>query len=184
MSDAEVAHELDAAGIDAAQIPSAERLLAKAAPPASVTSIAPASRVAPRRGPWALWLAAAAVAALTVGIVGTEAQEIVAWWKGPEAPAPVKVTPGPVQVTPAPSLPTALVRAAALRKEAAQACAMALWGTCGQRLDDARALDPEGEHQDDVRVMRARIDYEGKQPSPGPFYGTKPGPEPAPKRQP
>jgi len=50
--------------------------------------------------------------------------------------------------------PTTEDRAAQLRREAAEACAEALWGRCEDKLDEARALDPAGDSDPVVGALR------------------------------
>lgn len=47
-----------------------------------------------------------------------------------------------------------LVRARALRQEARDDCDARRWEACVQKLDDARALDPEGDGAEDVQSAR------------------------------
>lgn len=153
LSSEELARELEADGIRPEDIPSVEVFLKKANAVEPAVDIAAArSR---RRTTWVVTLLAAAfgVAVVVVGI--RSAPQIEAWWQGP-AKAPDRAPP--VHPAPPPSAPpTTLVQAAALRDEARQACDEALWGVCEQRLDDARALDPDGERSPDVAGMRRRI---------------------------
>ncbi len=152
MSEAEVERELAALGIDAAEIPSAERLLAKTAQRPSVTPLASAKRASRGRGSLVVWLVAAAFAAVAVVIAGTKAPAIVAWWKGPPMTSPE------ADAMPELWVRSSLAHAESLRNEAARACEEGLFGACEQRLDEARALDKDGEAQDKVVRMRAKID--------------------------
>lgn len=96
------------------------------------------------------WLAElAAVAALGVLL-------FVAWrwWKRDElAIAPERL---PAPTAPAPEAP--LRRANQLREEARRACDEARWAECLRSLDDARALDPEGDAAEAMRALRKQAD--------------------------
>jgi hypothetical protein len=91
-----------------------------------------------------LWLVAASFAALCVGAV------VAALESNPTNPvADNGESPRPAS--------SALATAAALRDEADRACRQQLWGACAQRLDAAKAIDPDGEGEERVRQWRSAI---------------------------
>jgi hypothetical protein len=49
---------------------------------------------------------------------------------------------------------TPAVHAATLRREARDACDTQAWGACLEKLNEAQALDPEGDTAPDVQAMR------------------------------
>jgi hypothetical protein len=107
---------------------------AKTAPPAP-SSVRP---LRPKRPNLIVWLAAAAVGAFAVGVVVLN-QPPVTVGHGRDA--------GGGSTTPH-------ERATELRDEGLAACGNQLWDTCEKRLDDAKAIDPDGEK--DPRVIEAR----------------------------
>jgi hypothetical protein len=110
------------------------------APPAKRAPVAIRSP-RPRRE---IGLVAASFAALCVGAV------VAALEPNPASPVADKGdNPRPAS--------SALATAASLRDEADRACRQQLWGACAQRLDAARALDPDGERQERVRQWRSAI---------------------------
>jgi hypothetical protein len=149
--------ELEAAGIDLDEVDAAadavyQRLRgaadARRSPrePVWVPSI-PAAR-ARRWSP--VGLAAAAAVALLVGALGvTRGPAVVAWLKG--TPEPI----GPAIEPPRPLTPRELAQKT--RDEAEQACASQLWGLCGDKLDEARKLDPAGDSEERVQRLRRTI---------------------------
>ena len=75
----------------------------------------------------------------------------------------------------APEGPSPARRAGALRAQAFGACDALRWSECGALLDEAAALDPEGEGAPRVREARAALAEATREP-PGPTRGgTKPG---------
>jgi hypothetical protein len=177
MSDEEVMAELRAEGRDEGWIPNAESLmagaekhLARQAEQAALSPLAVPADAAPRtvsmiratESSRAVWFAAAA--AVLVGIGGAAVVErgaIVAWIKGPPAPAPIE----PDHEVAPPPTPHELAEKA--RDEAEKACAGGLWGRCNTRLDQARELDPAGESQPRVVGLRKAI-VDGTTPPPPP----------------
>jgi hypothetical protein len=158
MSDDEVRAEL---GIEAAQIPSAEKLMAKAheretrartkADGASSQGPAVASLESTRRArlvPPVVWLLAAA--AVLLAILVTKKDQIVALFQGP--PKPVLPQPAP---SPPPPSPQEL--AAGPRGDAQKACAAGEWAACADKLDEAKKLDPASEGLPAVLQMRELI---------------------------
>jgi hypothetical protein len=160
LGDRELGVEMQAAEIDPARVPSAEQLLTRAEERARLRPLGragtqgakvPALPERTRRAPGLLWLVAAALGAAIVAL-GIERREVVAWLRhdtlaiGPDRWSPDRA-------------PTPRERAAKLRDEAVAACGAALWGTCEQRLDEARTLDPAGEGEARVRrrAVRSRI---------------------------
>ncbi len=158
MSDDEVRAEM---GIDPGQIPSAEKLMAKAyaretrertkadgasSQPPAVVSIESARRA--RAVPPVVWLLAAA--AVLLAILATKKDQIVALFQGPPKPVPQQQAPSPPQ-------PSPRELAATPRGDAQKACAAGDWGTCSDKLDEAAKLDPAGEASPDVRQMRDLI---------------------------
>jgi hypothetical protein len=159
LGDRELKVEMQAAGIDPARVPSAEQLLTRAEERARLRRLAsagkqgakvPALPERTRRAPRILWLVAAAFGAAIVTL-GIERREVVAWLRH-DTPAI-----GPDRWSPD-TAPTPQERAAKLRDEAVAACGAALWGTCEERLDEARTLDPAGEGEARVEKARRQID--------------------------
>jgi hypothetical protein len=139
MTDRDLDDALRSQGLDPDQPFDLEKMLPE--PPAKT---APVAALRPRPQ-WNLWLVAASFAAMAVASVvalrSTPTDPDVAGGEGPQPTAS----------------PSALARAETLRGEAERACAQQLWGACAQRLDHAKALDPEGERQERVRRWRAAI---------------------------
>jgi hypothetical protein len=146
VSVAQAEAELKAAGFDVA----AERAKAGAFVEAlgSGVSGSPARETAPRapeptlrkaRRARVLWLAAAASFAVVVG---------GALYAGLQSPPPVGHAPPP-----GPSADDLAV-AAELRRKAAAACDAKQWSVCLAELDDARAVDPEGDDVPAVKILR------------------------------
>jgi hypothetical protein len=158
LGDRALEDEMRAAGIDPARVPSAEQLLTRAEERARLRRLGSASKQGAkvpalpertRRAPRVVWLVAATLGAAIVAL-GIERREVVAWLRhdtpaiGPDRWSPDRATPQ--------------VRAAKLRDEAIVACGAALWGTCEERLDEARRLDPAGEGEARVEKARREID--------------------------
>jgi hypothetical protein len=159
LGDRELEVEMQAAEIDPARVPSAEQLLTRAEERARLRRLGgagtqgakvPALPERTRRAPGLLWLVAATLGAAIVAL-GIGRREVVAWLRH-DTPtiAPDRWSPD--------RAPTPRERAAKLRDEAVAACGAALWGTCEQRLDEARTLDPAGEGE--ARVAKARSEIE------------------------
>ena len=93
----------------------------------------------------------AAVAMLALLAVG-------AWWllRTREEPPVTKNPDAPPAIAPEP--PSPLDRARSLRADALQACERNEWRPCLDGLDQARALDPEGEQAPAVGAARARAE--------------------------
>jgi len=166
LSAEEIARELEADGIRREDCPNIDAFLQKRGGGAPVVDIAAAR--ARRRTAWVVTLIAAALGGIVAVIGIRSAPQIEAWWHGPlKAPEHAP----PIETAPAPPPPSpAVLAAASFRAEASRACDEHLWGTCEQRLNDARALDPEGENTDEVRALRRRIEQTILVPS----YGAKP----------
>jgi hypothetical protein len=154
VSVAQAAAELTAAGFDVA----AERAKAGAFVEAlgSGVSSSPSRETAPRvpeptlrKGPRArvLWLAAAAAFAAVLG---------GALYATVQSPPPVGHAPPPPPSDSATVVPSAedLAVAAELRHKAAAACDAKQWSVCLAELDDARAVDPEGDDDAAVKSLR------------------------------
>jgi hypothetical protein len=126
---------------------------------------APPPRTAPvavlrPRSRWNLWLVAASFSALGVCAVVAALQStpgVAGNGEGPQSPVTA----------------SALAKAEALRDEAGRACQHELWSLCARALDQAKALDPEGEKQERVEQWRALI--AGHE---SPLLDSKPGPDP------
>jgi len=80
------------------------------------------------------------------------------WWVAGAAAAAAVVTAlsiPTVVTSPLPTKPRSPAQdAAALRREALAACDAQRYRECAERLDEARALDPEGEKAPEVRAVR------------------------------
>lgn len=153
VSVAEAEAELKAAGFDVV----AERAKAGAFVDAleielsSSTSKERASRAAGgtrRKGPRAavVWLAAAATCAVAGGALYATLY-----------PSPQRVgKPPPAPSHSAPIVPSAsgLAVAAELRRNAAAACDAKQWSVCLTELDEARAIDPDGDGASTVKSLR------------------------------
>jgi hypothetical protein len=97
-----------------------------------------------------LWLLAAAFA-LVLGAGIAERSAVIAFFKGPiPAPEPTQA-PKRDESTPA-------ERAEVVRAEARGACLNADWFACGEKLNAARRLDPDGESTPGVQQMRKQIE--------------------------
>jgi hypothetical protein len=127
-----------------------------AEPPKVVSLDAARDRRRPKRPAWVLALVAAAIALVVVGGGGA----IVAL-----------NTPSPSATSPAPSIPTAppgpspeqlaqeqRAKADELRKLAAVDCAAEKWRACSKDLDQAAALDPQGDDARRVQRLRGKAD--------------------------
>jgi hypothetical protein len=156
VSVAEAEAELTAAGFDVA----AERAKASAFVDAlgsgvsSSTSKETAPRapeVTRRKGPRAavMWLAAAA----TFAVAGGALYETLR-----PSPEPVAHPPPPTPSSSAPVAPSAddLAVAAELRHKAGAACDAKKWSACLAELDEARAVDPDGDDALTVKSLREK----------------------------
>jgi len=141
--------ELAAAGFDVA----AERAKAGAFLDALESGAAPAdAKAAPspsrphvprgRRRPVLLWLAAVAAVTVAGGALYAALSQ-----PPPRTPAP-RPTPDPV--------PSAVPNPVLLRRQAADACDAQQWGECLADLDEARAVDPDGDAKPAMKALRAR----------------------------
>jgi DNA-directed RNA polymerase specialized sigma24 family protein len=63
-----------------------------------------------------------------------------------------------VKVRELPPRPSPEAIAATLRLDAQRECDAHRWAECGAKLDEARGLDPSGEHTADVIALRTRVD--------------------------
>ncbi len=142
MSPEERRRELREAGFDLEKVHAqADALGAAPAPPE------PAARVRPRRLRLAVVIPLAAALAAAVALVVKSALP----------PAPVAEG--------RPDSPSEL-RAAALRREARQACDARSWPTCLDKLNEARALDPSGDQAPEVQSWRSAARAAGAPPGP------------------
>jgi len=160
-TDEEVERMMDAAGVQVKSVPTADELIARAeklaqqrAPTGPPPPHAPRSRVR-RMGPVAI----AALLVLGGGVVVAlmNSAAIVAYLKGepirPDLPwTPPSATPTPEQ------------RAAALRREAFDACEAERWDECGRKLQEAKALDPAGDVDERVTAARKAAAEGAKKP--------------------
>ncbi len=160
LSDEQVLAEM---GMGPSQVPSAERLMKKAAvrsavgraqdnamghSPVASTPIASVASDGPRRQAL-LWLVAAAFV-FTVVLVAKR-DEIATALRGHPPPSP------PQQPAPPPPGPSPQELAAVARAGAQKACAAGDWLVCSSKLDEAKGLDPAGEETPAVRQMRKTI---------------------------
>jgi hypothetical protein len=168
MTEPELDDLLRSQGLDPDETPDLAELLPP--PPAKPTPVVPL-RPRPR---WGVWLVAATFAAMGVAAV-------IAMQSNPEV---AENDAGRAPETPRP--PAALAKAAALRAEAERACAQGLWGACEERLDEAKAIDPEGEIDDRVRNWRTAIAGSHLKLRPGPTvppdWAAKPDQMPKPRK--
>lgn len=103
---------------------------------------------APRR---TIWLAAAAAIAAAACLVAvTEGPAIVAWMRGPE-----KI--GPDNVHPTPPEPSPHEIAEKKRDDAEKAIGAGLYGMCITLLDEAKQIDPAGDDEPRVQLLRAKV---------------------------
>jgi hypothetical protein len=155
----EVRRELAEAGIDPNETQArADRLSAEIARITAPRPIPlhpgekPTPARASRQAPPALWLLAAAFAAVLLSS-WRFAGESIARWMHPPRPAPT-ILPD----TPSPSMVAegyARKRARDLRAEAHTECTRADWEACTRDLDVAAALDPAGDAESAVQSDRA-----------------------------
>lgn len=120
--------------------------------PAAPARPKPAPAHAPRRAPLALWLLAAAFAAVLLSS-WRFAGETIARWIHPAPPEP-SILPD----MPSPSLVAearAKKHARDLRESAHAKCAIADWDACMLDLDEAAKLDPAGDTDGTVQADRA-----------------------------
>ena len=136
-----VEDDLDAAGGFPADAQSAPRMHERVY---AVDAFEERSGVSPM-----LWLLATAFA-LVLGAGIAERSAVIAFFKGPTpAPEPTHA-PRRDERTPA-------EQAEVVRAEARDACQNADWFACGDKLNAARRLDPEGESTPGVQQMRKQI---------------------------
>jgi hypothetical protein len=167
LTDEEFLAERKAKARDGWPTPSAEELIAKvktrAAEPArsgarpalrkdervafAADPVAPVERLAPRRRRTFVTLLAAAIL-LGVFVVAAKGPAIVALLRGDQEHE--KISPEP------PATPQEV--AAKLRHDAIGQCEQGAWGSCKDKLDEARRLDPAGESDPAVQRLRTAID--------------------------
>jgi hypothetical protein len=124
----------------------ADRVNAPSSDP--VTAEAQVYQLPPRPRPrWPLLLVAAAVAAAAIGTGVTIA-------RNDPPPPPPKDLPAPNPTEP--ERPTQEV-ANAVRNDARRDCDEGRWEACREKLDNAQALDPQGDQSPTVQRMRAGI---------------------------
>jgi hypothetical protein len=99
--------------------------------------------------PLVAWLAAAATATVVGGA-------LYATLHRTPGPAIGPVPPEPTTPAPLPSAVPDLVAAVELRRLAAVACNAQQWSACLARLDEARAVDPDGDGATPVKTLRDR----------------------------
>jgi hypothetical protein len=127
----------------AAKLMAAKSTTATAEPakaPAAATATVP--RPVPRRSRRTVWLAAAALVAISGLLYLMTVPAVVAWFR------PEPIAPDREQIV------SARERAWRLREEGLASCRASLWTTCLEKLDQAMGLDPAGEA--DPRVAKAR----------------------------
>jgi hypothetical protein len=101
----------------------------------------------------------------------THEETVTAWFKSaPTAPRPDDTQPLPPK--PPEQVLTKAQKANKLREEAFAACADRRWQECDAKLDQAKALDPDGENDPDVQNARNAA-YVGQQDIPR--FGAKEG---------
>ncbi|HEY8090359.1 MAG TPA: hypothetical protein VIF09_21005 [Polyangiaceae bacterium] len=143
MGDEALDAELRGAGLDVGGLPTGAEIVAKGAEArAKVVPLAP-----PRRASRAVSYAAAAAVILLAFFAFRNRRAVVAWWNG----EPIRPDD---QWLPWKPGPTPHERAEALRDRAVGACYTQQWRECRAWLDDAKALDPDGEGE--TRVVEAR----------------------------
>jgi hypothetical protein len=159
--------ELEGAGFDlselhaeadawAARMEQEPEAPAPEAPPVAVAAVAqvpvprrPEREVRRRPAPVLVWLAAA----VAVTVAGGALYAALHPTPGPTiAPLP----PAPPTPAPIPSAVPDLVAAVELRRLAAAACDAQRWGECLVLLDQAAAVDPDGDDAPPVRSLRDR----------------------------
>jgi hypothetical protein len=167
LGDKDLTAEMHAQGRNAADLPSADVLLARVrAAPENLNGNGRGKQAAKARARRRRWLVAAAIAAAVAAVLSLEGPAIVAHFKRVEP-----IGPDNEMQQPQPS-PRELAQK--LRDEAVGACGDGLWALCQRKLDAAHRLDPAGE--EDPRVKKARGDIErglhgdhgGKDKPPGP----------------
>ena len=114
---------------------------------AAPRAVEPTRRKRPRAA--VVWLAAAA----TFAVAGGALYETLH-----PSPEPVGSPPPPTPPRPEPVVPSAdpLAAAAELRRKAAAACDAKQWSACLAALDEARALDPDGDGASTVKSLREK----------------------------
>jgi hypothetical protein len=133
--------------LDSSRLPGAGELVARASAQSRVAKVVPiASR---RRARLVAALVAVAASPLVVLAVGNRAALVAAVRREP-------IRPGDTWL-PWRAAPTPHERAEALRSEAIASCDAGQWQVCGRRLDEALAMDPDGEAQPGVQAMRRAI---------------------------
>jgi hypothetical protein len=132
-----------------AAAPARPRAVPRSLPPAPIVHASPK----PRRVHPAVGLLAAAFGALVVvGVVKRD--PVVAFFKPAPAPHPVAPTPEEIAATAAAE---AHARGQALRAQARDFINSGKWEDSRARLDEAKRIDPAGEADPDVRLMREAI---------------------------
>jgi hypothetical protein len=96
-----------------------------------------------------------AVAAMVILWIRTQPPEDHELETSPPPPLEEPVAPTP-SAAPAPEPVPPLVRAAALREAAHTDCGAARWRLCLDELDQAKALDPQGDDVAAVQTLRRR----------------------------
>lgn len=180
--DSLVDRALGAAERQAPPAPAAEAPAKPAEPPREAAKVVSLQKARERRGRttmWALFAAAAGVAA----VVYTNRETVVAWFE--PSPTPTPTVPMPMSAPTGPA-PEQLALAKTLRQQAFDQCSRQYYSECEELLDKARALDPAGEKDDLVHWMRASIDRSrhperyvaeagaGDRADAAPFFDTKP----------
>jgi hypothetical protein len=153
--------EMRAEGLDPEGIPSAEELLAGAAAKAAARTLLGAgvartvSHVAAlrprRRSMPVVWLAAAAVLLVLGGVAVKESSAIVAWLRG-RTEEPIRP-----DEEKAPHEPTPHELAQKLRDQARESLIAGRYGEALRKLDAAKEIDPAGEEEPGVQVLRRAV---------------------------
>lgn len=123
--------------LDASRLPSAAELVARASAGSGRSEAAKVVPIASRRRARLVAALAAVAAVPLVALAYGSRLALVAAWNGE---------------------PTPHERAEALRSEAIASCDAALWQACRRKLDEALAMDPDGEAQPRVQAARRAIE--------------------------
>ena len=107
-----------------------------------------------------------AAAVLAATLAATSGGAILAFFRGGEAIGPDRYGLPPTSTV---AGPTPAERALAMRTEAFTKCEARAWDACERKLDDATALDPDGERTPEVLAARRAIDKgRAEKPEKGP----------------
>nr|AYM54514.1 hypothetical protein [Racemicystis crocea] len=146
----------------------------------------PAARVRQRVSRMRRWMKERWLAELTAAAI-IAALAVVAWWifrKPPEEANKDKPRdPSPIPSI-APDVQSPLERARAMRQDALDKCERREWKPCLDGLDEARALDPEGDRAPEIGAARARAKAELESTPPAPSTETSSSATPLPSTVP